>query len=273
MFAIGAQRFAVAAASACATATALSLGDGGSLAYGSRGGAARCEAAAKPAPTAATAAAKAGEAAAATAAVVDGDAAAAEDAGAERYLAYSASLARLKIVLLKTKAILAKKAIGSAASAKVAAAEGARYVAYSSDVGESMRPVLKPWMVNATYGVAVGYVGYDCYAEVARKRLLGHGDDVLLATGVHKLVFHAAVSLALPAFIIHTAVHKSHAALAKEAFAKMPRLVKYGPTAIGLGLIPFMPLVDPPAEHVLDAAFDALWPCWREGELPHGKHD
>ena len=247
------ERFAAAcfrSGERCALACA-SLAYGGSLAYGARGGAALCEASKEPPKEAAPPE---------------------PEHGGERYLAYSASLARLKVVLLKTKLALAKTtlakgaalktaAAGKAAAVKTAAAEGARYVAYSSDVGESMRPVLKPWMVNATYGIAVGYVGYDAYAEVRRKADLGHGNDVLLATCAHKLVFHAAVSLALPAVIIHSAVHRSHALFAKETFAHLPRLVKFGPSAVGLGLIPFMPLFDEPAEHVLEAAFDRVWPA------------
>ena len=51
----------------------------------------------------------------------------------------------------------------------------------------------------------------------------------------------------------------------------MPRVVKWGPSAVGLGLIPLMPLLDPPAEHVLEAVFDQVWPAWRIGEKPH--HD
>ena len=206
-----------------------------------------------------------------------------EEAGVDRYLAYSASLARLKVVLLKTKATLLKTAAvkggalkgaaaGKAAAVKTAAAEGARYVAYSSDVGESMRPVLKPWMVNATYGVAVGYVFYDAGSDVRRKQLAGHDTDVLVATGAYKLTFHAICSLAIPAVLIHTAVHKSHTLFSAEAFAAFPRVVKFGPTAVGLGLIPLMPFIDEPAEHVLDAAFDAVLPKWRIGNAPHGHH-
>ena len=52
----------------------------------------------------------------------------------------------------------------------------------------------------------------------------------------------------------------------------MPRVVKWGPSAIGLGLIPLMPLLDPPAEHVLETAFDAVWPVWRVGEPRHHDH-
>ena len=81
------------------------------------------------------------------------------------------------------------------------------------------------------------------------------------------------MSLAIPAFVIHTAVHKSHALFSMDAFAAMPRAVKFGPTVVGLGLIPFMPLIDEPAEHVLEAAFDRAWPAWRVGHVPHGHID
>ena len=144
-------------------------------------------------------------------------------------------------------------------------------MAYSSDVGESMRPVLRPWMVNATYGVAIGYVLYDAGSDVKRKMDAGHPTEVLLATGTYKLVFHGLVSLAMPAVIIHSAVHRAHDLFGREAFSKMPRVVKWGPSAVGLGLIPLMPLLDPPAEHVLEAVFDRIWPAWRIGEKPH--HD
>jgi len=199
-----------------------------------------------------------------------------EEEGLERYLGYAATLARLKVVLLKAKitlgakAALAAKAAGAkAAGAKAAAAEGARYVAYSSDVGESMRPVLKPWMVNATYGVAIGYIIYDVGSDVRRKQLAGHPNDVLLATGCYKAVFHGCVSLALPAVIIHTAVDQSKKLFSLEAFSGLPRVVKWGPSALGLGLIPLMPLLDPPAERVLEAVFDRVWPVWRVGEPEH----
>jgi hypothetical protein len=252
-----------------------------------------------------------------------------EEEGLERYLGYSAALARLKLVMLRAKTALghaartgaakgaaaggrgaataargaraakgaagafargaaargsaaarAAKGVASAgartaaakgAAAKAAVGDAARYVAYSSDVGESMWPVLRPWMVNATYGIAVGYVLHDAGSDVKRKMDAGHPTEVLLATGTYKLVFHGLVSLAMPAVIIHSAVHQAHDLFAREAFSKMPRVVKWGPSAVGLGLIPLMPLLDPPAEHVLEAVFDRIWPAWRIGEKPH--HD
>lgn len=234
---------------------------GGSLEYAASGGRpARCEPAKEPEPE-----------------VED------REEGLERYLGYTASLARLKLVMLKAKGAIATgakltAAKGAAATgakgaaAKAALADGARYVAYSSDVGESMRPVLKPWMVNATYGIAGAYVLYDAGCDVQKKQIAGHPTEVLVATGAYKLVFHGVVSLGLPFVIIHSAVHQAHNLFSKEVFASMPRVVKWGPSAIGLGLIPLMPLLDPPAEHVLETVFDAVWPVWRVGEPRHHDH-
>lgn len=186
------------------------------------------------------------------------------DQGGERYAVYVAQLARLKVFLFSKGAVA-----GAVSKAKAVAADGARYVAYSSDVGESFRPVLKPWMVNATYGIAGVYVLGDCAHAVREKQLGGWGTDTLVATAVHRFTFHAIVSLAIPALVIHTAVHQSHNLFEHAAFAKFPKVVKWGPSAIGMAIIPFLPLMDPPAEHVIDAAFDKILPAWKNGEKPH----
>ena len=64
------------------------------------------------------------------------------------------------------------------------------------------------------------------------------------------------VITALPAFIIHTGVHQ-----AQVAFKKMGRYTKWGPTVVGLAMIPFLPpLVDYPAEVIIDTGFAYAWP-------------
>lgn len=44
-----------------------------------------------------------------------------------------------------------------------------RYIAYSSDIGEAFRPLTRPIVVQAAYGVSWAYifadVGYTCYAS------------------------------------------------------------------------------------------------------------
>lgn len=180
--------------------------------------------------------------------------------GMLRYVPY---IARAKMLLLR---------------AKLSVGANVRYLAYSSDVGESVRPVVKPWMVNATYGMACAYcladVGYTAY----KAKEHGCSQDAIFAGCAHTATFQFLASLLLPAVIIHTVVHQVQHALEKPFAAKLPQSVlHYGPSGIGLVLIPFLPLTDPPCEYLIDNAFDRVWPSWREayaarGHGAHGEH-
>src|SRR5271156_2485753 len=64
-----------------------------------------------------------------------------------------------------------------------------RYVAYTSDIGESFRPVAHPWLVRSAYGISWAYLigdvsheGYKAYRRNARLRGL-IGDEHRNATG------------------------------------------------------------------------------------------
>jgi len=134
-----------------------------------------------------------------------------------------------------------------------AAGSAARYTAFSSDVGEALRPVLSSKAVNATYGIALGYVvcdiGYHGWLAQSKKQ------DVSRAL-VHASTFQLFGSVLLPFGIIHTAVHTGH-----NFFHKIGRFTKWGPSIIGLCLVPVLPSVcDEPVEHAVDWAFDKYWP-------------
>ena len=64
------------------------------------------------------------------------------EAGPERFVAYAHRIGKL----------FAAKAVAKAKLTARTAAESSRYVAYSSDIGESGRPVLPNSAVNALYG-------------------------------------------------------------------------------------------------------------------------
>lgn len=142
---------------------------------------------------------------------------------------------------------------------KQAVASKIRYLAYSSDVGESFRPVLPSQAVLATYGIAIGYVicdiSYHVYQETQLPEDVDGGKDIARCF-VHNTVFQLIASLALPAFIIHSGVHQ-----AQRTFKKLGRYTKWGPTVVGLAMIPFLPAcVDYPAEVVIDTGFAYVWP-------------
>lgn len=132
-----------------------------------------------------------------------------------------------------------------------------RVVAYTSDVGESVRPVVPPWVVRACYGLTWLYVGTDVAFNTSEAHRKGKSDEIVARTAVHTTVFQVVASVLVPSLIIHQAVH-----VAQGLATKLPkgRIAFWLPSLCGLALIPFMPYVDEPVEHVIDVAFEAAWP-------------
>jgi len=168
-----------------------------------------------------------------------------------------------------------------------------RYVAYTSDIGESFRPVAHPKLVRAAYGISwaylvgdVSYEGYKAYCQNqrilhpelprnasqeryddARQPLQAVADEtaVSLKPGVvtpledwrtvmvQRAVFQSIASMGLPAFTIHSIVKYSGRAL-KDV--KNTRIRSYGPIGLGLAAVPFLPyLFDEPVEEAVEWTF------------------
>ncbi|GAA99527.1 uncharacterized protein L969DRAFT_93985 [Mixia osmundae IAM 14324] len=169
-----------------------------------------------------------------------------------RYLAY---LARLRPLLLPAT----------------------RYLAYTSDVGEAFRPVVNPTAVRAAYGISwmylVGDVAYEGFRatkerearaekRTALDRLTGRGIEDLSASTevglrvVKRATFQATASMLFPALTIHTTVKQS-GRLFKNA--KSPRVRAWGPTVLGLAVVPALPYIfDEPVEHGVDFIFNKI---------------
>lgn len=165
-----------------------------------------------------------------------------------------------------------------------------RYVAYTSDIGESFRPVAHPNYVRAAYGISFAYVagdvaheGYKAYWANHRVRnpdipvevVQDHYSDArspvpdavtqALKPGVvppledyrtvmlQRGVFQTLASLVLPAFTIHSIVRYSGRAMRD---VKNVRVRTWGPIGLGLGAVPFLPyLFDKPVEDAVEFAF------------------
>lgn len=132
-----------------------------------------------------------------------------------------------------------------------------RAVAYTSDIGESVRPVVPPWVVKACYGLTWMYVAVDVAYNTAEAHLNGGSTELVARTAVHATTFQVIASVLVPSLIIHQAVH-----VAQGLATKLPKgpIAFWFPSAVGLCLIPFMPYVDEPIEHAIDAGFEAAWP-------------
>ena len=140
-------------------------------------------------------------------------------------------------------------------------------MAYTSDVGESFRPIAHPWLIKGAYGVSwaylVGDVGHEGYKAYLRNQRIRHpgapgvvAERVTDATihttsgpgkieGLHpghvpaiedyrsvmlqRAVFQSVASMGLPAFTIHSIVKYSGRAL-KDA--KNVKIRTYGPIGV-----------------------------------------
>ncbi|KAM0324933.1 hypothetical protein ACHAQA_007899 [Verticillium albo-atrum] len=164
-----------------------------------------------------------------------------------------------------------------------------RYVAYTSDIGESFRPVAHPNFVRAAYGISwlyilgdVSYEGYKSYlhnqriinpalqlterqehisglqpVETPEKTPLPAGTVPPLedyrTVMVQRAIFQSLASMGLPAFTIHSVVRYSGRAMKNM---KNTRIRTWGPIGLGLAVVPALPtLFDEPVENAVEWVF------------------
>ncbi|KAK8051967.1 mitochondrial 18 KDa protein-domain-containing protein [Apiospora rasikravindrae] len=168
-----------------------------------------------------------------------------------------------------------------------------RYVAYTSDIGESFRPVAHP-LARSRWAYILGdvsYEGYKAYWQNQRKinPAVELSDRAQQATGltnyststpeaakaaaaalaappgevkpledyrtvmVQRGIFQSLASMGLPAFTIHSVVRYSGRAMKNVKNAK---LRTYGPIGLGLAVVPALPsLFDKPVEGAVEWLF------------------
>ncbi|KAL8912423.1 MAG: hypothetical protein Q9171_002609 [Xanthocarpia ochracea] len=164
-----------------------------------------------------------------------------------------------------------------------------RYVAYTSDIGESFRPVAHPWLIRGAYGISwaylIGDVSHEGYKAYLRNQRILHpglpGVTSIRASDARedhpstsavgfkpghvpaiedyrsvmaqRAVFQSIASMGLPAFTIHSIVRYSGRAL-KDV--KNTRIRSYGPIGLGLAAVPLLPyMFDRPVETAVEWTF------------------
>ncbi|KAI7857908.1 mitochondrial 18 KDa protein-domain-containing protein [Circinella umbellata] len=138
---------------------------------------------------------------------------------------------------------------------RTAITASSRYLAYTSDVGEAFRPIVPPAVVKAAYRISWVYLGLDVSYEGYKAIQAGKDNGVVATMVVKRGIFQSLASMALPMFTIHSLVKYS----AKTIFAnvKNAKIKAWGPTSLGLGIVPFLPyMFDHPVETAVDKIFD-----------------
>ena len=128
-------------------------------------------------------------------------------------------------------------------------------------MGESLRPIVSRWAVILAYAVSWAYVTVDVFARTMVELTSGRKPaSHALRVMTFFSLFHSVVTMLIPAALIHSVVHHSQHVL-QHAASLMPRLLSlWAPTAIGIAVIPLLPIFDAPMEKVLDHGFDLVWP-------------
>ncbi|TVY47414.1 Mitochondrial fission process protein [Lachnellula occidentalis] len=167
-----------------------------------------------------------------------------------------------------------------------------RYVAYTSDIGESFRPVAHPNLVRAAYGISWAYIagdvaheGYKAYCsnqrilhpelprEASQERSHNAKSGALAVVSkevepgkvapledyrtvmAQRAIFQSLASMGLPAFTIHSIVRYSGVAIKKMDIKSIP-IRRFGPIGLGLAAVPALPyLFDKPVETAVEYLF------------------
>ena len=142
-----------------------------------------------------------------------------------------------------------------------------RYLAFTSDFGEALRPVVSARIVGGSYAIALGYcvvdVGYEAYKLKERGYVTEKNHHMTMTQCiVERATFQAVASVAVPFAIIHTTVD-----ISRKICNKMNRFKRWGPSIAGLSIVPLLPLyLDEPVEHAIEWAFEKFGPWGKPKE-------
>lgn len=128
-----------------------------------------------------------------------------------------------------------------------------RYLAYTSEVGESFRPLIPKYVVTGTYAASLLYVGADAAHHYQELKDKGSSGSQLAWRTADKLVWHGFASMLLPALTVHSIVSASSRHLFNEWPKTWPKTRAWAPTGFALVCIPF---IIHPLDHLIDWAMD-----------------
>ena len=141
-----------------------------------------------------------------------------------------------------------------------------RYAGYANEVGESFRYQF-PRFVLPSYGIAMLYVLGDAGDKARRAMDEGQRSAAVAYTAADVLLWQTLASVAIPGLFINQVVFWSRKAVAEgtRISARLPpTIATWGPTALGLGVIPF---IIHPIDHGVDFLLDNTTRPWASSIL------
>lgn len=137
-----------------------------------------------------------------------------------------------------------------------------RPAAYTSEVGEAVRPIVPKPVIWLGYGLSFGYV----FADIGLKLhdIKDKPNDEIFWKGIDLSLWHASASIVVPAITIHTIVEsvtKIQNNLIKRGKVLPPRFRAMFPSAIGLlSIFGIIHPIDKGTDYMLDNFIRPLYP-------------
>jgi len=136
-----------------------------------------------------------------------------------------------------------------------------RYLGYTNEVGESFRPIL-PKFVVPSYIVAFGYVGCDTVDKAVVSLRENKPIDIVARNTFDALLWQVLASVLIPGKLVHLITHSADYLVKRKPVKQyLPsHLRRFGPTAVGLAVIPFIVHpIDALVTDLLDATTRKWW--------------
>jgi len=144
------------------------------------------------------------------------------------------------------------------------AAQGViRITAYSTEFAEAFRPLIALRAVKALFAITYSYITGMLLMRVRQASLTpGTSINFISRELAMEALVQGLVNFLIPLKFVHFVVHQAQHAV--QALGLQGTLKVWGPTLLGLAVVPLLPLLDHPAEHAIEAGFNKCW------EPPHG---
>ena len=114
-----------------------------------------------------------------------------------------------------------------------------RYLGYANEIGESFRPIF-PRLVIPSYAISFAYVGADTLDKAKKHYDRTNRFDIAATQAFDTIVWQTFASVFVPGFTINRVVKACGYGLKHYGRGVPLPLVRWLPTAVGIGIIPFI---------------------------------
>jgi mitochondrial fission process protein 1 len=134
-----------------------------------------------------------------------------------------------------------------------------RYLNYTSDFGEAMKPVTQLRLVHLSHMLSIGYCIADIGLEAYNLRCRGYMTKDNRPLNAQRYFLQRSIFQGLSTILFPYGIINATIGLGKLIFRRAGSFQRYGPSILALCVIPLMPkYIDKPIEEAVEFIFEQL---------------